>query len=114
MDLDHREGSEQPTPQSEAERIGRSAAFRSLVGERSRFTWALTVVTLVIYFGFILMVAFGREFLARPIGGGATTIGIPVGIGVIVAGVVLTGIYVHRANGRFDEVTRRIREEAGL
>lgn len=94
--------------------VARSARFQSLVQERSRFTWALTLATLAIYFGFILLVAFNREFLAQPIGDRTTTLGIPLGIGVIVAGVALTGIYVRRANRRFDELTREIRKEAGL
>jgi uncharacterized membrane protein (DUF485 family) len=94
--------------------IAHSASFQSLVKERSRFTWALTLATLGIYFGFILLVAFNPEFLARPIGDSTTTLGIPLGIGVITAGVVLTGIYVRRANRRFDELTRQLRKEVGL
>ena len=94
--------------------IAASPRFASLVRERSRFGWMLTGVTLVIYFGFILLIAFVPALLAQPLGGGTTTLGIPLGIGVIVAGIVLTGIYVRRANRRFDQLTREIRHEAGL
>ena len=69
---------------------------------------------LAIYFGYVLLIAFDRDFLARPLGGGTTSIGIPIGLGVIVAGIVLTGIYVRRANRRFDALTREVIEEAGL
>ena len=39
-----------------------------------------------------------------------TTVGIPVGIGVIVSAFVLTGIYVARANTTFDDLTKEIIE----
>ena len=65
---------------------------------------------LVIYFGFVLLVAFAKPFLATPIGNGVTTIGIPLGIFVIVAAFILTGIYVRRANSEFDDLTRDIVE----
>lgn len=69
---------------------------------------------LAIYFGYILLIAFDRSFLARPIGGGTTTLGIPIGIGVIVSGILLTWIYVARANRRFDALTRELLRDAGL
>ena len=63
-----------------------------------------------IYFGFILLVAFAPGFLATPIGSGTTTIGIPLGIGVILSAFVLTGLYVRRANKDFDVATQRVVE----
>ena len=91
-----------------------SAAFRRLVRERARLAWALTAAMLAIFFGFILLVAFAPDFLGRPVAPGWTmTLGIPIGVGVIVAGIGLTGIYVSRANRRFDQLTRQVREEAG-
>ena len=43
---------------------------------------------------------------------GVTTLGIPLGIGVIVFTVIITGLYVRRANGEFDRMTRDILEDA--
>ncbi|MGE5476526.1 MAG: DUF485 domain-containing protein, partial [Bacteroidales bacterium] len=54
----------------------------------------------------------GKEFLGTPLSGGVTTIGFPIGIAVILSAVVLTGIYVRRANGEFDELNRQIIEES--
>lgn len=68
---------------------------------------------LAVYFGYILLIAFDRSLLARPIGGGTTTLGIPIGIGVIATGIVLTWIYVARANQRFDALMRELLREAG-
>lgn len=87
--------------------------YLALVARRSRFAWLLTGIILVIYFGYILLIAFGRDVLATPIGDGVTTLGIPVGIGVILAGIVLTGIYVRRANREFDPELEALRKEYG-
>jgi uncharacterized membrane protein (DUF485 family) len=67
---------------------------------------------MVVYYGYIALIAFDKEFLARPIGSGVTTIGIPMGIGVIVFTIIITGIYVRRANSEFDRLTAEILKEA--
>lgn len=67
---------------------------------------------LVAYFGYVGLIAFDKAVLARPIGGGITTVGIPVGIGLILLGILLTGIYVRRANREFDPLVRAIQAEA--
>ena len=89
----------------------RSPQFQELVRQRSRFAWTLSIAMLVIYFGFILLVAFAKPLLATKIGDGVTSLGIILGLGVIVSAFVLTGIYVQRANSRFDELTRRLTRE---
>ena len=84
--------------------------FRDLVDRRARFAWSLSIVMLVIYFGFIAIIAFAPQLLATPIAGSVTTVGIPVGLFVIVSAFALTGIYVWRANSEFDPLTHRIIE----
>jgi len=85
--------------------------FQELVRKRTRFAWTLSATMLVIYFGFIAIIAFAPKLLAQPIGNGVTTVGIPVGLFVIVSAFVLTGIYVQRANAKFDPITRQIMEK---
>lgn len=85
-------------------------AFHELERKRSRLGWTLTAITLAIYFGFILLVAFSPATLAMPLAGMTMTLGLPIGVGIIVASIVMTGIYVRRANAEFDELTRRIKE----
>jgi uncharacterized membrane protein (DUF485 family) len=85
--------------------------FRELVDKRTRFAWQLSAAMLVIYFGFIAVIAFAPRILATPIGSSVTTVGIPVGLFVIVSAFVLTGIYVSRANSKFDPITRQIMEK---
>jgi uncharacterized membrane protein (DUF485 family) len=89
----------------------RSPRFQELVRERTRFAWTLSIAMLVIYFGFILLVAFAKPLLATKIGDGVTSLGIILGLGVILSAFVLTGIYVQRANSRFDELTRHLTRE---
>jgi uncharacterized membrane protein (DUF485 family) len=92
-------------------RLLRSPQFQELVRQRSRFAWTLSIAMLVIYFGFILLVAFAKPLLATKIGDGVTSLGIILGLGVILSAFVLTGIYVQRANSRFDEMTRHVTRE---
>jgi uncharacterized membrane protein (DUF485 family) len=93
------------------DRIKGDRRFRKLVAKRTRFAWMLSAAMLVIYFGFIFIIAFAPKSLGTPIGSGVTTIGIPLGLFVIVSAFVLTGIYVHRANTEFDAITREIVED---
>jgi uncharacterized membrane protein (DUF485 family) len=92
------------------EAIRRDPNFQILVTRRTRFGWALTTATLIIYLGYIALVAFAPKWLGTPLIG-ATTIGIPIGLLVIVAAFALTAAYVYRANSEFDVLTRRIIEK---
>ncbi len=92
-------------------KIKSNPKYQELVRKRSGFAKILTVMMLLIYFGFVLLVAFNKALLATPIGTGVTTIGIPLGVFVIVSAFILTGIYVKRANGEFDDLTKEIIEE---
>lgn len=85
-----------------AQTVRHDPEFLALVHKRSRFAWGLSALMAAIYFGFILVVAFAPKLLATPIGSGVTTVGIPLGLGVILAAFVLTGLYVRRANREFD------------
>lgn len=82
--------------------------YHQLVKVRSRFGWALTGLMLLVYYGYILLIAFNKEFLASKTGDGVMTWGMPIGLFVIVFTVVITGIYVRRANKQFDELTQAI------
>lgn len=94
-------------------RIENNPKYRELVRARDTLAWTLTVLVLIIYFGFILLVAFAPGFLTQPISASSVIpIGIPVGVGVILASVILTGVYVTRANNTFDPLIREIIQEA--
>ncbi|HCI2395871.1 TPA: DUF485 domain-containing protein [Klebsiella pneumoniae] len=94
------------------QRIENSAHFRELVASRQRFAAILSVIMLVIYVGFILLIAFAPGWFGTPLHAGTSvTRGIPLGIGVIVISFILTGIYVWRANGEFDRLTKSVLNE---
>jgi uncharacterized membrane protein (DUF485 family) len=95
-------------------RIAADPRYRQLVRRRSRFTWMLTGIMLVVYFGYILLIAFDKNFLAQPVSSGsATSLGIPIGLGVILIAIVLTGLYVRRANRDFDPMLASVLEASG-
>ncbi len=94
-----------------AARIGSHPKYLELKRKRSSFGWWLTLAMMVVYYGYIALIAFNKPFLAQRIGDGVTTLGVPIGMGVIVFTIVITGIYVRRANGEFDQLTRDILKE---
>lgn len=93
-------------------RIRANPKYQELKSKRTGFGTLLSILMLVVYYGFISLIAFNKEFLGTPIGSGVTTIGIPMGFGVIVFTVVITGIYVRRANAEYDTLTAEIIREA--
>ena len=98
---------------TDLEALASDPRYVELVRRRGRFTWTLTALMLVVYFGFILLIAFDKAWLARPIGAGVTSLGIPVGLAVILVAILLTGLYVRRANGEYDARLRALAEEFG-
>ena len=89
-------------------RIASHPKYQELKAKRTRFGWWLTLAVMVVYYGFILLVAFNKEFLSQRLGDGVMTVGIPIGFGVIVFTIVITAIYVKRANGEFDALTAEV------
>ena len=93
-------------------RIEANPKYHELRRKRNRLGWTLTVLMLIVYYGFIGLIAFDKAFLAQPIGDGVTTIGIPIAFGVIVFTILITGIYVYRANSEYDRLTAEILKDA--
>lgn len=83
--------------------IASDPRFLKFVAKRNNYSVIMTILGAVAYYGFILLVAFNKEFLGQKMGAGVTTIGVPIGVGVIVFTIIITWIYVRRANGEFDD-----------
>ena len=96
-----------------ATKIAANPKYQKLVRTRSSFGWILTAIMMVVSYGYIALIAFNKEVLSARLGEGVMTVGIPVGFGVIVFTILITGFYVRRANSEFDQLTREIVEEAG-
>ncbi len=93
-------------------KITQNPCYIELVAQRTRLGWVLTAAVLAVYYGYILLIAFDKTLLAKRIGDGVMTWGMPIGLLVIIFTIVITGIYVRHANSTYDELTRRIKEEA--
>jgi uncharacterized membrane protein (DUF485 family) len=82
--------------------------YLELRARRNRLGVLLTVLMLLVYYGYIALIAFDKPFLGQRIGFGVITLGVPLGMGVIAFTILITGIYVRRANQVYDELTREI------
>ena len=91
--------------------IANNPNYQALKAKRTRFGWWLTLVMMIAYYGFILLVAFNKSFLSQKLGDGVMTLGIPLGFGVIVFTVVITAYYVNRANREFDALSDAVAKE---
>jgi uncharacterized membrane protein (DUF485 family) len=88
--------------------------FQALASQKRTISTILTIVELTLYFGFIALIAFNKPFLSGTLAAGsATTIGIPIAVGVILLSWALTGIYVYWANTSYDRLVERVREKIG-
>lgn len=97
--------------QDQIGRIAESPRFQELVAKRNRLTRQLTAAMLIVYFAFVLVVAFAPGLLGTRLGDGVMTVGIPVGILIILLAFGLTGLYVRKANREFDDLSDRLLRE---
>ena len=94
------------------DRVSKNPKFLEFVAMRSRYGIIMSIISAAAYYGFILLVAFDKPLLATKIGAGVMILGVPLGVGVIVFTIILTWIYVRRANTEFDATNEAIIKEA--
>ena len=94
------------------DKIRSNPKYQELRARRNRYGWILTILMMVVYYGFIALIAFDKAFLAQPMGDGVTTLGIPIGMAVIVFTILITVMYVRRANTEFDALNQQILKDA--
>jgi uncharacterized membrane protein (DUF485 family) len=87
--------------------------FRHLASARARLRWTLSVVTLVMFFGFIALISTAKSALGVAVAGSAIPLGLVLAMSMIVVVVILTGFYVYRSNSHFDELARNLNREFG-
>jgi uncharacterized membrane protein (DUF485 family) len=78
-----------------------SRDLRQIAATRDRIARVLTAVTMFVYFGFILLVAWGKPLLSKMLTNGLS-LGMLLGSLVILVSWVLTGAYVYWANRHYD------------
>ncbi|OCL84401.1 DUF485 domain-containing protein [Arcobacter porcinus] len=93
------------------ERIKNNPKYQELISKRSSFAIKLAVFMLVVYYSFILTIAFNKEVFANTIGDSIITIAIPIGAAIIVLAFITTVIYVIRANGEFEDLEMSIKND---
>ena len=90
------------------QRIANHPKYQELKAKRTSLGWWLTAAMMIVYYGFIILVAYFKPLMSTRIGEGVTTWGMPVGLFVIVFTIVITAIYVRKANNEFDTMSEQI------
>ena len=98
---------------SHPELIRQLPEYAELTRARKKIVWPLSIAVIAAYFALILAIAFSPASLGAPIGNGVTSIGVALGLGIIVYCMVITGIYVTYANRVIEPLTRAIAKKAG-
>jgi uncharacterized membrane protein (DUF485 family) len=86
--------------------------FQSLSSQKFTISTILTILELVLYFGFIALIAFNKPFLSQKLSG-AITVGIPIAVGTIILSWIFTGIYIRWANNTYDVLVKKVKEKIG-
>jgi uncharacterized membrane protein (DUF485 family) len=80
---------------------------------RAKLRWGLSIVTLILFFGFIALISTAKSALGANVAGSDIPLGLALALSVIVLVVLLTGFYVQRSNSRFDELARGLNRRSG-
>jgi len=93
------------------ERIESNPKYKELVSKRTSLGVKLGVFVLVLFYSYILTIAFNKQFLATKIGDSMTTIGFPIALAILVISFITTLVYVRKANTEFEELTNEIKKD---
>ena len=93
------------------ERIESNPKYQELVSKRTSLGVKLGVFVLVLFYSYILTIAFNKQFLATKIGDSMTTIGFPIALAILVISFITTLVYVRKANTEFEELTNEIKKD---
>jgi uncharacterized membrane protein (DUF485 family) len=94
--------------------IVKNPRFIALSATRARVRWGLTALTVIVFFGVVLMIVFARPLLATRVGDGLAPLGLYLGTGMLLFVVAVTGLYVQRAGSLFGRMNDELVEEIGL
>ncbi len=99
-----------PPSNQQAAALMNSPEFKHLVKKRWSVSLVLTVTILVIYIGFLLVVAFDKKLLAAKLDNYLPW-ALPIGFAIIIAAWLLTGIYVYWANNHYDPEVQALKNK---
>lgn len=94
------------------EQIKNHPSFKEMERKKSRLGISFTIATLIMYFSYIIMIGVNPELFGTPVSASSvTTWGIYWGIFVILFSIIITAVYVYKANGEFDDLTKKMIDE---
>lgn len=102
----------QPKPERTREILA-NPSFRRLASARAKLRWSLSIVMLIMFFGFIALISTAKGALGTNVEGTAVPLGFVLALAMIAIVVALTGFYVQRSNSRFDGLSRALKQEFG-
>ncbi len=91
-----------------------SADFKALVAKRWSVSMTLLALLFVVYYGYIMLIGTNKEWMSQKLSDApdaVVTIGIPIGVAVIVIAWVLTALYVGWANSKYDPEVERLKAQ---
>ena len=94
------------------QKVKANPAYKELVKKRNSLAMRLAILVLVVYYTYILTIAFKPELLGAKISPNMmTTWGIPIGFAIIIFSILVTGYYTKRANSEFDDLSNQIKAD---
>ena len=103
MTIDH------PNHAQTCAQVRANPKFQRLTRQRAFLAWSLSGAVLAVYYSFIMVVAFAPAWLHLPLYDGShLSLGMPIGVAIILLSWLLTAWYVNTANTRFDALSAQI------
>ena len=93
------------------QRIKNNSKYQELVKKRNGFALKLSIFVLVMFYAYILTIAFNPSILGTLTGEGVMTIAFPIAAAIIIVSFITTLIYVRKANGEFEDLTNEIKAD---
>lgn len=84
--------------------------FQELVSARRKLSYSIALINIVSYFSFIFLVAFAPDFLGQTIGDSSISIGIYLGLALIIFSFLLTGIYLKVSNSKINKLQEKLHQ----
>lgn len=90
-------------------RITNLPEYKTLLKKRVKLGMPLIAIMLVSYFGFILLLAYVPSFLSIRVGDGVTTLGICLGLALIILTFAITGFFIYQTDEKIGKLLDIIR-----
>ena len=95
--------------EAQVQRILNNPEFQTMAKKKTSLGIMFSLITLIVWFGFLLLVGFDPAMFAAPISAGASApVGFYIATAIMIFVPVITTIYISKANGEFDSLTRKV------